>query len=497
MSSILSHIATLTGFNIEKADADKYISDGLRDLFLRLPERTLAWARSTETVTTSGLALAGRRLLRAWKDGYAAREIHAHMASRYEAEGATLSEYDPLFYVDSQTVYVIPDGGQADLVDTPEVDVTKSETFTALPAGIVQALVFFAAMRALRHKAMLLLQQLVTELTLDAPTAPGAPTFEYTDAVAATIGTSTVGSFGTAPSYDGQSYSLVAMDTLPTLAFAGITPPTVDDSATTIGDLPDAPTLTMPTLDLSWTNYDAFYAVEDSEIMLSEVQRKRTEIEKHLADIKSTFETFQSEYQVWLPETERVLAQAGITQQSKIDALRARTEHYLAQVQRVLGEYSAKLEAVLRTYELKNTLGISLLQAKIADARASMEAEAIAFQASVQKEMQNAQMAQQRLLEQARLTTEVSLANEAQDLASKVQQYQAKLALYTTDVQSYSQQLSGLFRRAEQVLNQLIYQERLYRSEANQMQERYDRALFDLIRSETRSPEEPLVFPVM
>lgn len=84
------------------------------------------------------------------------------------------------------------------------------------------------------------------------------------------------------------------------------------------------------------------------------------------------------------------------------------------------------------------------------------------FDANLQIAISQAQLTQQRLIESAQISTDVSKQNEAQELARQVQEYSARLQGYGQEVNSYATEINQEVSRVGQRINQYNIQFQQY-----------------------------------
>jgi len=106
---------------------------------------------------------------------------------------------------------------------------------------------------------------------------------------------------------------------------------------------------------------------------------------------------------------------------------------YLSQINEQLTQYSADMNNNYHTFESAN----------------------VAYQANLQVVIQQAQLDQQRLIETARMTTEVNVQNAAKNLEQQISQYSATLQKYSADLTLYRANVEQEVRRVSFLVQQL------------------------------------------
>lgn len=235
----------------------KWIEAGLRELIRYIPPN-LQWHYTTElTDSGSGVALNGALVLGAHKSNRWAREWPVSRKAELSDTNSLYqaSTFTPAFYVDGNSLYVLPGGGTAVVITAPSVTF-ETEEITALPEQFGELATLYAALRIILHA----LQDLGASLTVTSITAGSAESTKTADEDAVSAGTGTAG-------------TVAAVTDASTLKTAADTPASPEDAtaatvtavgnasaatvtATTYTNItpPNAPTLDTPTFDWIWDN---------------------------------------------------------------------------------------------------------------------------------------------------------------------------------------------------------------------------------------------------
>jgi len=287
-------------------------------------------------------------------------------------------------------------------------------------------------------------------LTVTPPTAPTDANYSYTDAILGTYTATTIGSLGTAPTY------------------------------------------IKPTTTFSAANISTYIATdEDLEKAQTEISHQSSLLQLFSADIQNELNEFNKENVEYQATVQKAIEQARLDQerlltvgkdttnlnlQNKANALTGQIELYRAKLakynaelisyqqeanaqvnsyQQLLGKYAETLNSVKvqvdkavqqfrANLEKRTLLRNTELQQYSNDIQNELNEfnkENIEYQSSIQKAIHQADLDQQRLIEAARMTTDVNLQNKIQNVKTEIEEYRDTLQKYLADVQSYSSQI--------------------------------------------------------
>ena len=116
---------------------------------------------------------------------------------------------------------------------------------------------------------------------------------------------------------------------------------------------------------------------------------------------------------------------------------------YQAKVEVELQEYSAALDREIQLYGTQNSIKIERYGTLLQNARSKFEKELAVYNAGVQLNNLQAEIAAREASQTASDATNVALQNKARQLEKEVQEYQSVIAKYQSDLQSYSQQVDA------------------------------------------------------
>lgn len=99
------------------------------------------------------------------------------------------------------------------------------------------------------------------------------------------------------------------------------------------------------------------------------------------------------------------------------------------------------------------------------------------YDGTLQKAIEDARLTQQRLIEAARLGTDVSLQNKAKSLEAKVGEYVNKLQKFQTDISSYAAQVQEEIQRITTLTQKHLGQHGAMQTQLASMKEEYNQIL--------------------
>ena len=442
-----------------------------------LPVNLFEQFSSTATVPSGGYGIQAYKLLSASKGGYPARKVDA-------SSKTALSDYnsiyyatttDPCYYIENGSIYILPSGGTVTVVSYPTVD--GSQVFIyGLPQGLDEAVVILSAIKELDFKAngyIDVLNAYSIDLVVT-PTTPSSPSFTYTDATLSSYINTVVGSLGVIPTYIKPTISLTSAPSDLTISSSPPTTPVAPSysyssasigiyTSTTIGSLGTTPTYTKPPTTVDWTDFGVAYANDDVELAQVQIAKEGNLLDNYSQDIQNELNEFQRELSIYQSTVQNAIRQAELDQerlmatankttdlniQNEAQTLSAAINLYKDTLQKYsedLGLYNQTVTKEIQEYRANLEKWQSLRQTELSqydlDIRNEtneFQKELSIYQSTIQEAIQNAQMAQQLILQKASDTKDLNLQNEAQELARQVQEYQATLTKYQSQIQSYA-----------------------------------------------------------
>lgn len=306
-------------------ERNQLITDAILDVISEMPTSALFSIAEESADSGSGITVGERKVLRAWKTDYVAEKVDYLFATDSQR---TFDSTNPVWYELGGTAYILPSGGT--FLTTRALTATVStEEITGANKLFDRLVIYKSALHALRLKLTELRTEVDAEITLPStPTLPAAPSIAYSDATAATVTATSIGAFGTPPVY------------------------------------------TQPTLSESYTNFDTYFDLEDSEIgqlALARIESQLSVFRDEMQDQMNVFQDSNVEYQASIQDA---IEQARITLQearqnaematsvavaNEARTLEAAVQDYIQELARHAQEvasYSAQVSATIRKWEV-------------------------------------------------------------------------------------------------------------------------------------------------
>lgn len=318
-------------------------------------------------------------------------------------------------------------------------------------------------------------------ITAIAPSAPSSPSFTYSDAAATAASSVSITAFSGAPAYTKPTFtapsfpSITALDIDPATN-ANITAPTDSGvpsfsyTAPVVGGATEELTGTLTALtgdavgtdadflDISkwWTAAGEFIEDEkDIALASAHIQKLGTYIGAYAQALQNQLATWNDAVKLY--QEKRGRFSVGIANyQAQVNA---EVQLFIQnEIQNKFNKYVTDYANLLREYQLdiQNELN-------------EFSKENVAYQADIQKQIRQADLDAQRLLQDARQADNIALQNELQTLAEQVQEYSATIAAYSQDILSYRAQVSAEVQ--EYAINELQKQIVIWQTQrANELQ---------------------------
>lgn len=319
---------------------------------------------------------------------------------------------------------------------------------------------------------------------ITAPTLPDDPAYSYSNAAVGTIAATTIATVATTPTYTKPTIDTGTWPANPslTLDLSAITPPSVPNApsysyssaavgtiaATTITSTLTDPVYvapTAPTFD-DYTAVATALTAEDIELAQGHLAKLGVEIQHYSAKLNDSRATWENLMQMWQREVDVLVEQARLDQ-ARLTAVAQMTtdvnEKNAAQTAAVaaqlyastmekygldLKRYDSMVQAAIAVFQ-HNLVGaqqiresfISRYRADIENNANDFQKELAIYQALISNAIHQADLDQQRLVEVARMTTDVNEKNAAQTAAIAAQVYGDKLRRYAEAYTGYRAQV--------------------------------------------------------
>lgn len=350
----------------------------------------------------------------------------------------------------------------------------SATTISALPTVPTYSSPAFGGSLTLTLPADIDLSTKLDGLTaLSVPTPPAAPTIVHVDATATTAAAPTATNVST-PTFTKPTFTTLVVDTpsLPTLDLtkkidgvtalvAPVAPSDPTLSSTGLGgsltiSLPTAPTYTKPVVTIDRTDWDAYLAEEDPEMMLRTHEEILSQLQEQQVQIGDELNEFNKELEAQRSELQKNIAQAQITLEERRATMEAADamvlQDYIQELSlydRELALYQNDVNVVVQKYRLAYDAAVQTwaqeAQLKFEKYSLELQAEVQKYQgdlakynADVQIELADQNAALSVALDNARRADELNQANKAADLQALVEDWRADVEKFNTDMAAFN-----------------------------------------------------------
>ena len=357
---IEDHVGTLA--SADTAFMTDILTDGARvvvDYLANKGSDKLEIYATDKTDAGSGIDITSGRPMSAHKSYYSANRIPVEMKAKAADEDSRhyAIATDPIWYIEKTKAYVLPGGGTIRWVDYPTVAFGDSTVSNYPPEGY-DTMVLYAAMRyGIRILSDLTTTTIggITAYTSPVITPPSAPSFTWTDAVAATVGLSLV-------------------------------------------SFTDSLSFTPPVFGGSYASIDTALGNQDIELGMAYNQKVQNQLNQYSQDLQNAAATFQEDlqtYQLGLQQaiedarmgSQRLSQQAQLTNdinmQNEIYTLKEQVDEYsasLGKYQGDVGYYSSqiqgesiRIQSLIQEYQLMSQNYLQILESLRKEFQLSME----------------------------------------------------------------------------------------------------------------------------
>lgn len=207
------------------------------------------------------------------------------------------------------------------------------------------------------------------------------------------------------------------------------------------------------------------------------IDARRIELERFNTLSSNALNAFQAELAAYQVEVNKVMEQARLDQERLIQAARmdtdvaiqnkaktleaaiadyvqelqlysASVDGYGREIEAAVSEYQANLQKV----QVANTAELREFELKLQGAMNAFSAQLREFELLCDRETKQADLTQQRLIEQARLDAQIGLDNRGRQLNAAIAEYTAQLDRYRSEIQGYG---ADVQRKASEVQSAL------------------------------------------
>jgi len=416
-NTLYDKVVQYTGGSPDATSVSNWLTAGARQVIDLMPKEKLFRISTQQSFTTS-LALTFKRILNLLVNSYPPRQVDYSMSGRVLDTSSihyALST-DPVYWISGGTLYVAPvaSTGVMEYVAYPVINGTES-FIQGYPIELEQLVILYTAIQVLIRASN---DSTAALIALSAPSFSStlaAPSFTYTDATLGNYVNALIGSFGTAPAWS------VTISDNAALSLSGITIPTVQ--AVPDFSLPFVSVSTGLDLSAQYTELATAFTNVDIELTTAKINEIQTRITEWQTNVNTYLKAQES-------QSSEILQKEIAEYQATINQYSTQLETVKLDIQRQVETYTANLSNFSANTQKTVSLATNALQASN-----------IAYQAEIQKQLEQVRLTQQSLMELAKDTTNVSLANEAQTLSQQVHQYAGTVQKYQSELSYYSSQI--------------------------------------------------------
>ena len=250
---------------------------------------------------------------------------------------------------------------------------------------------------------------------------------------------------GSAPTYSAPSISggLANAPQINDLTISGNAPNTPDVTDITIGNMPNAPAYSVPTLSIDYTEpgdlgVDDYLTGEDVELAQLALEKVRMDISKYQADIQNQANEFNEKMAEHQAEVQKVLNQAEVESTESAQKL----QKYAAQLE----DYQIHINKQVQQYQQNTTKEIQIWQTT----RATQLEQ-------YQTDVQNQSVAFNSAVEKFRADNQSTLDKVQRDIQANIAKAQNDLSEATTDAQlAQDKQARQFAEKSERLIQNAI-----------------------------------------
>lgn len=467
------------------AELDEWLYEAYMDVLGELPEHCQRHMARRVTVPAGGLTLNGKIVLEAYdRDERRTVAVDATVRDLMQDRPPESAYWTgAVRYVEAGVLYVhrygdaAPSQGTALCVEVPQSVVSHQQiTIDGAPPQATPLVVLKTAIRLKEKDLRTLRTNLPSDLTnVAVPVAPSSAALTYTPAAASAVASSTLGSLGTAPTYTAPATTLAQGDIVaPTLDLSGVTVPTAPAASAGVAALPAlTPFSDLGPLVLSWENYDAYYAEEDPEIMRTEIQRKRAEIEDYQQQWQNEVAVWQAAFDEWQKSVDVLIVEGQMTDTFELNKYATEVQAYRAEIQSLIDAHAQNLARVVEIFRNESESDVAIYRAQVDNAAAEVQADIATYQGTVQGALAQLQTDLAEAQLNAKQSTDVDVVNKAKALEADIQEAILILQRYQAQIAAYSAEVAGQRSVFDSILEKFKVNTATLRANIRTMKEEY------------------------
>ena len=484
-TAVQSYIGTFS----DTASLSQWLTECAQMFISKLPDKVLRPYSSNYSVSSSGSSVIWKRVLEISYNYYISKEFPAGMKARLlDAHSIYYAlSTSPAHYIDNGNLYIAVGGSNVNgimlAVAYPTVSYADS-SIVGLPIELNQAVILFAAIQG-QIQNINNIHVSIDGLTFSfptPPTTPSVPSFVYGAVNPTTIAETTIGNLGIAPSYNPpvlslpsipSAFSIVSIPPItpaipsfsytdaisgiitPTtiVALPALTPYTVSLNAAPLFVLSGIGTAPTPLSAPSFT-YTPATAGIIANINTTDLSAKFAQLSTYL-DTNNDFELAQGKIADIQASLNQFIQQANLSiQQAQVNAklstdtsvqnelelLQAQIQNYTSSIQQygvTLDKYKTDITAKYQEYQLNLQSYVQGSQIALTNALNTFNSNVEVYRATIQENLAQAQLDQQRLVQSAQMATDIAEKNKLNEFNASVQLYEDTLKKYAEDLNLY------------------------------------------------------------
>lgn len=200
-----------------------------------------------------------------------------------------------------------------------------------------------------------------------------------------------------------------------------------------------------------WREQQSLYLQEYAQDVAAERDRFQGQMQDHMREVDRIIQQAQITAQEALTQAQlttdtalkneaQTLAAAVQDYESELTLYRAKTELYGLETNAVVQQFAQDLDRSIQLFSMEGQLDTSRFGAEVQDAMNAFQEELALYQAGVERNNLQAQIARQEAQQTAQNSTDIDVQNQARTLEAAIAQYQATLSRHQDEIRLYAQQ---------------------------------------------------------
>lgn len=429
MATFKAQVETWVGTVSDTTALDFWLQSAAKFIINILPTRFFEESSTATYDDGMGSSTSGYRVLSANKNGFPAKKIASTQRGVF-ADDTSLhyaTAKSPVFYTDKELTYVLPDGGEIQVIQYPAVLNTDSD-IPFFPDSLEPAVSLWAATQV-KIKALTTSIAALVATTLTLPSVPAALSGTPT----------TIAAFGSVPTFTAPPLGTLesVLDDLDISSIPAPIPPDVTFEA--LADLVPF-TFAPPTID-AYTNAESSITTDqDIELGQAYLQKIQTQLQEYQQKLQNSFHKFQGDLETYKTENQRSIEQV----RSDLQLFATNIQKYQSQIQAQVEVYVANINKITSG----NKTLLERYGSDILIAWDVYQAALEVYKASVQRAITQAQIDENRAIEVVRTNIQSYMAASQ----AVVSEFQSKIQFYHTQVADGNAQISVMKQQFNDML---------------------------------------------